>query len=469
MSGQQNVPPGAADGSGNLLALALLALIVGAAAGLVGAVFRLALEEADRLRETLIAWAHGEQLQGLLIVVGACAAATLLAASLVRRFSPYASGSGIPQVEAVLSGELPEPPFRIIPVKFVGGVLAIGAGLALGREGPSVHMGATMAHLIGKLFGRNWPDCRVLLAAGAGAGLATAFNAPIAGAIFVLEELVRRFEPRIAIAALGASATAIAVSRVLLGNTPDFHVEALNYGVAETRPLYFVLGAIAGLMAIVYNRSLLATMAAAARLARLPVELRAGLIGAAIGALAWFRPDLVGGGDTITQRTLAGAETLAILPLVFLLRLGLGAVSYAAATPGGLFAPLLVLGAQLGLFFGLLSRLAFPDLDIQPEGFAVVGMAAFFTGVVRAPLTGIVLVTEMTSNVTMLLPMLGACFAAMLVPTLLSDPPIYDSLRESILRRARARPGRIESADPDLADRSGVSRPRLDENGSDRP
>ena len=354
MSGKQNVPPGSVDGSGNLLALALLALIVGAAAGFVGAVFRLALEKADRLRDTLIAWGHGERLAGFLIVVVASAAATLVAAWLVRRYSPYASGSGIPQVEAVLSGELPEPPFRIIPVKFVGGVLAIGAGLALGREGPSVHMGATMAHLIGKLFGRNWPDCRVLLAAGAGAGLATAFNAPIAGAIFVLEELVRRFEPRIAIAALGASATAIAVSRVLLGNAPDFHVEALNYGVAETRPLYFVLGAIAGLMAIVYNRTLLATMAAAARLARLPVELRAGLIGAAIGALAWFRPDLVGGGDTITQRTLAGAETLAILPLVFLLRLGLGAVSYAAATPGGLFAPLLVLGAQLGLFFGLL-------------------------------------------------------------------------------------------------------------------
>jgi CIC family chloride channel protein len=467
MSRRQNVPAGAPDGSGNLLVLAILALVVGAAAGLVGAVFRLALEMADRLRDTLIAWAHGEQLQGFLIVVGACAAATLVAASLVRRFSPYASGSGIPQVEAVLNGELPEPPFRIIPIKFVGGVLAIGSGLALGREGPSVHMGATMAHLIGKVFGRNWPDCRVLLAAGAGAGLATAFNAPIAGAIFVLEELVRRFEPRIAIAALGASATAIAVSRVLLGNTPDFHLDPLHYAAAEARPLYFVLGAIAGLMAIVYNRSLLATIDAAERLVRLPVELRAGLIGAAIGALAWFRPDLVGGGDPITQRTLAGAETLAILPLVFLMRLGLGAVSYAAATPGGLFAPLLVLGAQLGLAFGLLSRLAFPHLDIQPEGFAVVGMAAFFTGVVRAPLTGIVLATEMTANVTMLLPMLGACFAAMLAPTLLSDAPIYDSLRERILQRARARPGEIESADPDLADPS--RRTRLEQNGSNRP
>src|ERR1700729_3593963 len=460
---------GEGEGEGGSLALlTVLALVVGAISGAGVACFMLLLEQADQLRNALVALAHAQGPEGVWLIVAACAVAAGIAASLVRRISPQAAGSGIPQVEAILNGQMPEAPFRIIPVKFIGGALAIGAGLALGREGPSVHMAGTLGHLVGKIFRRDWPDCRVLLAAGAGAGLATAFNAPIAGAIFVLEELVRRFEPRIAIAALGASATAIGVSRVLLGNAPDFHVEALNYAAAETSPLYLVLGAIAGLMAIVYNRTLLATTAAAERV-RLPVELRAGLIGAAIGALAWFRPDLVGGGDTITQRTLAGAETLAVLPLVFLLRLGLGAVSYAAMTPGGLFAPLLVLGAQLGLFFGLLSRLAFPDLDIQPEGFAVVGMAAFFTGVVRAPLTGIVLVTEMTANSTLPLPMLGSCFAAMLVPTLLSDPPLYDSLRENILRRAHALPGKPESADPDLADSSTVSRTGLDENESNRP
>ena len=208
---------------------------------------------------------------------------------------------------------------------------------------------------------------------------------------------------------------------------------------AATRPLYFVLGAVAGLMAIVYNRLLLGTIDTIGQLDRWPVELRAGLIGAAVGMLAWFAPDLVGGGDAITQRALLGVDTLAALPLVFLLRLGLGAISYAAGTPGGLFAPLLVLGAQLGLFFGQLCQLVFPDLNIQPEGFAIVGMAAFFTGVVRAPLTGIVLVVEMTTNVTMLLPMLGACFMAMLAPTLMRDPPIYDSLRERTLERERTR------------------------------
>jgi chloride channel protein, CIC family len=209
-----------AEGHGSLLVLALLALIVGAAAGLVGAIFRLTLEQADRLRDALIAWAQGEKLPGFLFVVATCAATALIAAWLVRRFSPHASGSGIPHVEAVLNEEIPQAPFHLIWVKFCGGVLAIGSGLALGREGPSVQMGASVAHLVGKVFRREWPDCRVLLAAGAGAGLATAFNAPMAGAVFVLEELVRRFELRIAVAAVGASATGIAVARAFLGDAP---------------------------------------------------------------------------------------------------------------------------------------------------------------------------------------------------------------------------------------------------------
>jgi chloride channel protein, CIC family len=424
---------------GSLALLTVLALVVGAISGIVVAVFILLLGQADQWRDALVAWAHAQGAQGFWLLLAVCAAAAGIAASLVRRLSPQSAGSGIPHVEAVLNGLLPQAPFRMIPVKFIGGALAIGAGLALGREGPSVHMAATLGHLVGKTFRRNWPDCRVLLAAGAGAGLATAFNAPIAGGIFVLEELVRRFELRVAIAALGASATAISVSRAILGDAPDFHLGALVAPSLAIRPLFFVLGAFAGVVAVIYNRVLLQTMATFDRLDHWPIEIRAALIGAGVGALAWVLPDLVGGGDSITQWTLLGAGTLAMLPLLFLLRLALGAVSYSAGTPGGLFAPMLVLGAQFGLFFGLACQFAFPGLHIQPEGFALVGMAALFTGVVRAPLTGIVLATEMTADVTMLLPMLGACAMAMLTPTLLKDPPIYDSLRERTVTRERAR------------------------------
>lgn len=427
----------------SLVVLVLLALVVGVLSGFVGAVFRITLQRADQLRDSLIAWAHGGSFAGFFFIVGLSAVAALIAAWLARRFSPHASGSGIPHVEAVLHGQVPPAPYRLVPIKFVGGILAIGSGLALGREGPTVQMGSIIAHFVGQVFRRDWPDCRVLIAAGAGAGLATAFNAPIAGAIFVLEELVQKFEHRIAIAALAASATAIAVARTLLPDAPDFIVAPLSYGDPVTRPLFFVLGGVVGLLAVAYNSTLLATIAAAERLRRLPVEARAGLIGAAVGTLGWFVPTLIGGGDAITQRTLANTETLTLVPVAFLVRFLLGPVSYAASTPGGLFAPLLTVGAQSGLLFGTACHFVFPSADIQPEAFAVVGMAAFFTGVVRAPLTGIVLVTEMTASVTMLLPMLGACCVAMLVPTLMRNAPIYDSLRERTLRSERGRQGEI--------------------------
>jgi CIC family chloride channel protein len=425
------------EGYGSLLVLALLAPIVGAASGLIGAIFRLALVEADRFRDAAIAWAHGWKVGGLLIIAAACAAAVAFAAWLVRRFSPYASGSGIPQVEAILTDELPPTPPRLLIVKFFGGLSAIGAGLALGREGPSVQMGAAVAHIVARISGRTWLDSKVLIAAGAGAGLATAFNAPIAGAVFVLEELVRRFDTRIAIAALGASAAAIAVARAFLGADPDFTIEPLAYVGAEVWLLFVALGAVAGLAGTLYNSVLLGTLSAMDRLGRWPAEIRAAVIGAAVGTLGFFAPTLIGGGDDITQRTLAGGAVLGVLPLVFLLRFGLGAVSYATPVPGGLFAPLLALGAQLGLFCGALCRLVLPDAGLDPIAFAVVGMAAFFTGVVQAPVTGIVLVIEMTAGFTMLLPMIAACFAAMLVPNLVHGAPIYDSLRERACRLQR--------------------------------
>jgi CIC family chloride channel protein len=415
--------------------------VVGGATGLVCALFRLCLQQADRWRDLAIDWAHGHAFVGFLLVVVA-GAACALAAWLVRRFAPHATGSGIPHVELVLREEVPPAPLVLLPVKFVGGLLAIGSGLALGREGPSVQMGSTLAHFISELARRPWADCRVLMAAGAGAGLATAFNAPIAGAIFVLEELVQHFEHRIALAALAASATAIATARAILGNQPDFAVMPIDPVPALSQPLFLVLGVIAGLLGVAFNRSLLATIGAFERLRAFPPEMRAALVGAAVAAIAWFAPALVGGGDGLTQSALSGAGSLAWLPLIFLLRVVMGHASYATGTPGGLFAPLLVLGAQAGLLFGVGCAVLFPGLGIPAPAFAVVGMAALFTGIVRAPLTGIVLITEMTAAVSLLLPMLAACFAAMLIPTLLRDVPIYEALREGTLRREQAlKPG----------------------------
>ena len=237
-----------------LFSLALLSGIAGAGTGLICGFFRLALEEADRLRTAVPVWWHAQPLLGCSLLVVGAATATAFSATLVRRFSEYAVGSGIPHVEAAISGELPPAPFILLPVKFAGGLLAIGAGLALGREGPCVQMGATLAHLLGKTFGRNTADCRSLLAAGAGAGLAAAFNAPLAGSAFVLEELIRQFETRNAIAALGASGSAIVVARLFTGPAPDFVVTTIPYPALSDNLLCLVLGVAAGLLGVGYNR-----------------------------------------------------------------------------------------------------------------------------------------------------------------------------------------------------------------------
>jgi len=416
----------------SLLTLATISLLVGGAVGLLCGLFRLSLAHVEVWRTDFLAWMHNWNLAGMFCVVVACAATVATAAWLVRRFAPLASGSGIPHVEAVLTGELPPASPQLLLVKFAGGLLAIGSGLALGREGPSVQMGASLAHLIGRLFRRDWQDCRLLLAAGAGAGLAVAFNAPIAGAVFVLEELTRRFDTRTAIVTFGASASAIAVGRILFGNAPDFLVVPLPYAGFGCLPVCLTLGILAGLLGVAYNRTLLGAMAAANGLRCWPVEMRAAAVGAAVGLLGWCAPGLLGGGDEMTQRALTGAEGGGLLFAVFLLRFAFGPASYAAGTPGGLFAPMLVLGAQSGLFFGNFAQHWFPGMAGEPVAYAVTGMAAFFTAVVRAPLTGIILVIELTGSYTQLLPMLAACFAAMLVPTLLNSPPIYDALKKPV-------------------------------------
>jgi CIC family chloride channel protein len=417
----------------DLILLGVLAPLAGLGAGVIGALFRQALEQANRFREALASglavWGAGS----FVLFVALAAAAAAAAAWLVRRIEPSAAGSGIPRVMAVLDGDVAPAPARVIPVKFVAGTLAIGSGLALGREGPTVQMGASLAYQAGRLFRRSWADCRALLGAGAGAGFAVAFNAPIAGALFVFEVLVKRFEARMAVAALAACAVATWVGRALSGNAAEFTVAPLTEPALLKLPLFVLLGIAAGLAGMLYNRTLLATLRASGRLTGLPVEVRAGVIGAAMGALAWFAPTLVGGGDGLAQQALTGEGSLVLLPLLFLLRLGLIAVSVAAGTPGGLLVPFLALGAELGLWVGLLCALALPGLALETHGFAVVGMAALFTAIVRAPLTAIVLVCEMTASATMWLPLTVTCFAAMLVPTVLGDAPILDSLKKRML------------------------------------
>ena len=427
------------------MVLALLSVIAGAATGVIVSVFKLTLEWVGRRRDEFLVDAHHLPVGGFVLVIVGCAGAVATAAWLVRRFSTYASGSGVPEVEAALQGVLPPAPLRrILLIKFAGGISSIGAGMMLGPEGPGVQMGAVGARLIGTVFRRSWADVHALIAAGAGAGIAVAFNAPIAGAVFVLEELVRRFDARIAIAGLGASSTAILVSTLLLGNIPEFHVASAAHVVAATGTLpyasvakwllYLALGAVTGVVAVLYNKLIIGALSLSDRLGRWPIEAKAAAVGAAIGVAGWLSPGLVGTGANIIQRVLEGGAAGGAILAVLVVRFFLGGACYAARTPGGLFAPLLALGAMTGFLFGSLCAGAVPAIGVEPETFAVVGMAAFFVGVVRAPVTGIVLVIEMTAAFTTLLPMIVACFTAMLTAAMLNNPPIYDSLRQRLAK-----------------------------------
>lgn len=372
-----------------------------------------------------------------MVFVGIAGGAAAAAAWLVRRIAPSAAGSGIPRVMAVLTGDESPAPMRVVPVKFLAGTLAIGSGLALGREGPTVQMGASIAYQIGTLVRLSRTDCRAMLAAGAGAGFAVAFNAPIAGAVLVLEGLVKQFETRIALCSLAASAAAIWVGRTVFGSAPEFTVGTLTDPGISKAPFFVLLGICAGFAGVVYNRTLLATLKTADRFPNLPVECRAAMVGAGVGAIGWVAPSLVGGGEGLAQQALNGMGTLALLPVLFVFRLGLIAISVAAGAPGGLLVPFLALGAELGLCFGLVCSAAMPGMTWQPEAFALVGMAALFTAILRAPLVAIVLVTELTGNMALLPFMVATCFAALLVSTFSGDPSILDSLKDRLLHRGR--------------------------------
>ena len=409
------------------------AVLVGLAAGLLAVAFRWCLEGAAELRLVLADYAQVHPWGWLPSVLGgALTAAT--AVFLVRRFAPEAVGSGIPHLKAVFYRLRTLHPARLLSVKFSGGVLAIGGGLVLGREGPTVQMGGALGAALAGAFKSNARERLALIAAGCGAGLAAAFNAPLAGVVFVLEEVQRGFTPNVFGAALIASVTADVVSRLANGQQPVYDIPFYAAPPLSTLFLYPVLGALAGLLSVAFTRGLLLTLDGAARLPWSPL-VTAAAVGGLIGAVGLVLPDTISAGHGLIEATLAGHTLLWTVVPLLLLRFGLTLGSYALGTPGGIFAPLLVLGALLGSGLGDLSRLAFPGLGVNPEALAVVGMAALFTGVVRAPLTGLVLVVEMTGNYGQMLPLMVACFTALAVAEAFKLPPVYEALLARELKR----------------------------------
>jgi len=365
------------------------------------------------------------------VVLGAVGVAI---ARWMIRPQPLASGSGVQHVEAIMRAEAEPASLWVVPIKFVGGLLAIGSGLALGREGPTIQMGATIGAELARRFRCAKEVMRDLQAALGGAGLAVAFNAPLGGAMFVFEEVAHAFRLRLTIVTLLGTAVAIVVARMILGDSPDFQVSSIAAGESWQLGVFVIFGGVLGLMGVGYNRTTIFCLDTLARLRSWPAEARAALVGALVGVVAWSAPALVGGGDAISQEILNGTLPLASLLIIFVVRWFVGPVSYSAGTPGGLFSPLLLVGAVLGaLFVAGFNALVPPEYELSAVAFSVVGMTAFFIGVVRAPLTGIILIAEMTATTNLVVPMLAAGFGAMLTSSLIRGEPIYDTLRARML------------------------------------
>jgi CIC family chloride channel protein len=411
------------------------AALVGLLAGLVAVAFRALLAAGDALRNALLAWAHGVGSWGWLFPVAFGVLGAMLAVALVRRYAPETSGSGIPHLEAVLHRFRELDWRRVLPVKFVGGVLAIGSGMALGREGPTVQMGGAIGDAVADWLRASPRERLTLIAAGAGAGLAAAFNAPLAGLVFVLEEAQRDFRPVVFGAAFLAAAAADVVARLASGQLPVFTVPSYPVPPLTALPIFAILGLAAGALGVMFNWCLLRTLDGFGRLHGRWLLAGAAAVGALVGIAGWFAPLSVGGGHDLAETVLAGQIALASIPIWFLVRFGLSMASYGTGAPGGIFAPLLVLGALIGLAIGEIAHMLAPAVLPQPAIVAVVGMAAYFTAIVRAPLTGVVLIIEMTGNYEQMLPLLVSCFCAYTVAEYLRSLPIYEALLERDLRR----------------------------------
>ena len=352
-------------------------------------------------------------------------------------YEPDASGSGIPQVKGVILGAIRMNWLRILWVKVIGGIVGIGLGLSLGREGPSIQIGAVTAQGLSRNLGRTRMEERYLITAGASAGLAAAFNAPLAGVIFALEELHRNFSGVVLAPAMAAALLATMVCRVVFGREPIFH-----FGILPPFPLRYmwmvvVLGIIVGIAGIIFNKGLLNVN----RFYDLKI-FRNGYMKIAFalivaGILGYLLPDVLGGGNdlinSLYQLPLSLTLFLTLLAGKFIFTL----ISYGCGVPGGFFLPMLVLGALTGSVVGIIFIQLGIISSYYLSNIVVLSMAAFFAASVHSPVTGTILIMEMTGSYEHLLVLCTASMVALVTAQVAGGQPIYDVLLNRTLAKRK--------------------------------
>lgn len=426
------------------LAVLLMAAVVGTLAGLVGVAFEKSVNWVQNVRigalvevadHWFLVWPLAFILSALLAMVGYF---------LVRRFAPEAGGSGIPEIEGALEELRPVRWWRVLPVKFIGGMGTLGAGMVLGREGPMVQLGGNLGRMVVDVFRMRSPEARhTLLATGAAAGLSAAFNAPLAGILFIIEEMRPQFRYNlISIKAVFTGVImATIVFRIFNGDKAVIEVGKLSNAPVNTLWLYLILGMIFGCVGPLFNTLVLRTQDMFQRIHGGNIKkwvLIGGLIGGSCGVLGLIQPAASGGGFNLIPIAAAGNFSVGLLLFIFIARVITTLLCFSSGAPGGIFAPMLALGTLLGTAFGMAATPLFPAYHLDAGTFAIAGMGALLAASVRAPLTGIVLVLEMTDNYQLILPMIITCLGATLLAQFLGGKPLYSTILQRTLAKQKA-------------------------------
>jgi len=415
--------------------------IVGIAAGLLAVLYQVSVTRVESIGRIAASYFHGWSWQGecfFVLLTGLFGAAI---SAMIGRYAPESGGSGIPHIKAALLHLRTIKPIRLIVAKFLGGLGALMIGMSMGREGPTVQMGASVGKLVGDVLRVPKRSRDSLLAAGAGAGLAAAFNAPLAGFLFVMEELKREMSAITYGSALVASVCAVAVTRYLMGQHPSFLLTSPGGPPLRVLPQVAVLGVVAGIAGVLFNKFLVGILEVRRKL-RIPRWLMGLVVGSCSGLALIFWPPITGVGHNLVESVLSGSlgapHLFLFVILLFAGKFVLTVGSYGTGLPGGIFAPILALGSLLGLAYGIIVHQVIPQTPFSPAGFATIGMTGMLAASVRAPLTGVVLIVEMTGEYSLLYSLLVGAFVADLVAGALRDQPIYEALMERDLKLSGA-------------------------------
>lgn len=403
----------------------LQAVMVGLISGLLVVFFKVSISKLFEFIQNFISQfdlSHKLLIFHLITTLGG-----LISGVLVFKFAPETKGSGIPFVKMVMARMGNITRVRTIVIKFLAGVAGIGTGLSLGREGPSVQLGAGAGALVGKIFKMKGTDQGKLIAAGAGSAIGATFNAPIAGTIFVLEELVNKFSASLLFPVLVATVTASSVARHFLGNNPSFTIPYITHDLSfEGISVCIILGIVAGFLGVAFAKIIYKNNEFFEKMNKIPNWLKPAIAGFGIGVIGIFVPYVLGSGNLSVDLLLQHKLALSVVVLVFAVKFFVTPFCFGSGAAGGIFLPMLMLGSFLGYIVASIFNMFGFHVDVVVM--AMIGMGAFLASVARTPITAVVMVFEMTAGYTHILPIMLSAAIADLIAEKLNHRPIYASL-----------------------------------------